>query len=512
MTLWELILRQIRQRSLSSTLTALSVALGVMLVSAILLLQDQMERHFREPGEGYSIVVGAPGSALQLVLNAVYHMDKSPGLMPLRVWPELEANDSVALAVPYALGDAFRGYRVVATTDALFDARFPHPAGEGEEKLLEGRPFAFDREALFEQLEALGARAIAEEAEEAHEGERDAHEEVAHDEDAGEARDEPAAGGEHVDEDVHEHEDEHEEHDEHAGEARDEPAAGGEHGDEDEHEHEHEDVHGGEHGQVVREAVLGYDVAASLGVAVGSEIEPTHGVEGGTVHEHEHLWTVVGILKPTGTPVDRVVFINLDSFFSIEDHAAGALLPGTDEAGLSSVLVFPRGGVHKAILLGSLNRRPELQVADVSEQLRNLFTIVGSVDVLFLVVAILVVILGILSMLVALYNTMNERRREVAILRALGARRRDVFGAIVGEAALLTALGAAAGLLLGHLLVLAARGYIAEVAGFAPEPFAFLPIEAAVLTLVVLGGALAGLVPAWKAYRTDVAAHLKPLS
>ena len=92
------------------------------------------------------------------------------------------------------------------------------------------------------------------------------------------------------------------------------------------------------------------------------------------------------------------------------------------------------------------------------------------------------------------------------------ARRRDVFGAIVGEAALLTALGAAAGLLLGHLLVLAARGYIAEVAGFAPEPFAFLPIEAAVLTLVVLGGALAGLVPAWKAYRTDVAAHLKPLS
>ena len=245
MTLWELILRQIRQRSLSSTLTALSVALGVMLVSAILLLQDQMERHFREPGEGYSIVVGAPGSALQLVLNAVYHMDKSPGLMPLRVWPELEANDSVALAVPYALGDAFRGYRVVATTDALFDARFPHPAGEGEEKLLEGRPFAFDREALFEQLEALGARAIAEEAEEAHEGERDAHEEVAHDEDAGEARDEPAAGGEHVDEDVHEHEDEHEEHDEHAGEARDEPAAGGEHGDEDEHEHEHEDVHEG---------------------------------------------------------------------------------------------------------------------------------------------------------------------------------------------------------------------------------------------------------------------------
>ncbi len=566
MSLWQLILRQLRQRSLSSVLTALSVALGVMLVSAILLLQHQMERHFLEPGRGYSIVVGAPGSALQLVLNGVYHMDKSPGLLPMRTWLELEEDDSVALAVPYAVGDSFHGYRVVATTDALFDQRFPHPAGEGDAKLAEGRPFHFSRERLFETLEGLGAaRLTAQEAAEETgpldvfvraDGTYAINDEavaLAAVGDAAGARavhvlaeaEAPypavmalvealrAAGAgdvqllvsEHEDEHEHEHEHEHEgegegkgegehAHDEHAQDehAHDEHAQDEHAHDEhahDEHEHEHE--HGHDH-DAVMEAVLGAEVAAAMGIHVGDEIEPTHGVEGGTAHDHEHLWKVVGILKPTGTPVDRVVFINLDSFFAIDEHAAGALLPGTQEAGLSTVLVFPRPGVHKAMLLSKLNRRPDLQVADVNEQVRNLFTIVGSVDVIFLLVSVLVVLIGVLSILVAIYNTMSERRREVAILRAIGAHRRTVFGAIVGEATLLTVLGALGGLLLGHALVWVAAGRVEEAAGFRPEAWMLLSVELLVLVVVTTAGALAGIVPAWKAYRTDVAESLRPLS
>ncbi len=164
------------------------------------------------------------------------------------------------------------------------------------------------------------------------------------------------------------------------------------------------------------------------------------------------------------------------------------------------------------MLLSSLNRRPELSVADVSEQIRNLFSIVGSVDTVLLLVSILVVVLGVLSILVAIYNTMNERRREVAIMRAIGARRNTVFGAIVGEAAALTSLGAVVGLLLGHLLVYLAGGSVEEAAGFTPNAFRFLPIEIGITMVVVVGGAMAGLVPALKAYRTDVAKHLKPLS
>ena len=584
MTLWQLIVRQIRLRGLSSTLTALSVSLGVMLVTSILLLQHQMEEHFLKPGRGYHVVVGAPGSALQLVLNAVYHMDKSPGLMPMRWWPVLEANDSVALAVPYCLGDSFRGYRVVGTTEALFDRRFPHPEGEGDEKLEDGRMFRFDREALFRRLRGLGSTGFDPTQPEAPDV---SVVEIAID-DAGNL----LLGGEPVSLDALEPESRDDVRvtaSERAdlgplinrlrdrvvriqiGPDSEGPALAlrvGEtearlYGDPIRAAGIHDalralgadaraslttaedttdqalaqtllavrsagvtsiEIHGRvqatevevaeppplSHG--VFEAVLGWEVAHELGVRVGDEIEPTHGVEGGHAHDHVHLWTVVGILKRTDTPVDKVVWINMDSFFGIEEHLEGALIPGTRDAGLSSILLFPRPGVHKAMLLSSLNREPELSVADVSEQIRNLFSIVGSVDTIFMIVSVMVVILGVLSILVAIYNTMSERRREVAILRAIGARRMTVFGAIVGEAAALTLLGAIAGLILGHLLVLASAGRVEEAAGFVPEAFVFLPIEALVAAIVVAGGALAGLVPAWKAYRTDVAQNLRPLA
>jgi len=446
-TLLGLVWRNLQLRALSSTLTALGVALGTMLVTAILILQAALAQHYEAPGRGYGIVVGAPGSALQLVLSAIYHVDDAPGLMPMRVWWELEADDSVALAVPYAVGDAFRGYRVVATTDAFFDRRSPQPAGEGAAKLAEGRPFHFDRARLDATLAALGA----------------------------ELGEDPG----HVGED-HEDGEDHRDGEEHQG-------------DDDRFE-----------------AVVGAEVARALGVRVGDRIEPTHGVEGGRVHDEEHLWEVVGILKPTDTAVDRLVLIPLDSFFAIEDHRGGALLPGTREPGLSAVLVFPRPGVHKVMLLSRLNRRPEIQVADVHEEVRNLFAIVGSVDVLFLLVAILVVVVGVLSVLVALYNSMNERRREVAILRAIGAPRRWVLGSVVTEAMAITALGALAGVALGHLLVAVSASRVEATAGFRPAALTFVPAELAVIALVVVGGALAGLGPAWKAYRTDVAENLRP--
>lgn len=582
MTLWQLIVRQIRLRGLSSTLTALSVSLGVMLVTSILLLQHQMEEHFLKPGRGYHVVVGAPGSALQLVLNAVYHMDKSPGLMPMRWWPVLEENDSVALAVPYCLGDSFRGYRVVGTTDALFDRRFPHPEGEGDEKLEDGRMFNFDREALFRRLRGLGSEGFDPTQPEIEELAELA---IAID-DAGVLRVEDAPieldalqPEPHVRVTASERADlgalvnrlRAEVVTIHVGPDSEGPSlalrigerearlygnpmsdaairaelqslgegarasltTGEDTGDDAiastlrtlrdagvasieihglVHETEVEIAEPPPLSHGVFEAVLGWEVAHQLGVRVGDEIEPTHGVEGGHAHDHVHLWNVVGILKRTHTPVDKVVWINMDSFFGIEEHLEGALIPGTRDAGLSSILLFPRPGVHKAMLLSSLNREPELSVADVSEQIRNLFSIVGSVDTIFMIVSVMVVILGVLSILVAIYNTMSERRREVAILRAIGARRMTVFGAIVGEAALLTLIGALAGLILGHLLVLASAGRVEEAAGFVPQAFVFLPIEAMVAAIVVAGGALAGLVPAWKAYRTDVAQNLRPLA
>ncbi|MEY2929737.1 MAG: hypothetical protein RL033_486 [Pseudomonadota bacterium] len=432
MRIHQLILRNVLQHRLSSGLTLLNVALGALLLSAILLLRSATERSFLGPSRGYSLVVGPPGSRLELVLNTVFQMGQSPGLLAYEAFEELEQNPATELAVPYAVGDSFRGYRVVGTSEAFFAPRFPQPAASDTAgKFSQGRPFQVDRAGLHRQLEAI------------------------------------ARGG--------------------AGE----PASPG---------------------VPVLEAVLGASVARQLGIQLGDQIEPTHGVEGGgTAHEHQLLWTVVGILTPTATPVDELVLINLDSFFRISDHRGG-VIPENGKPAISAVLLFPKPGVHKALLLAQLSKRTQLQVADVDGEVRRLFRIVGNVDRIFLLIAGLVVWVGVVSVSVGIYNTLAARRRDLAILRILGARRRTLFGMLIGEAALLSALGGVLGMGLGHVLVAAGAGWIERSSGVRPGSLWPLPEEALALVLLVLAGAISGLLPALRAYRSDVAAHLAPVS
>jgi putative ABC transport system permease protein len=128
----------------------------------------------------------------------------------------------------------------------------------------------------------------------------------------------------------------------------------------------------------------------------------------------------------------------------------------------------------------------------------------------FFAIAILVVLVGVVSVSVAIYNTLAARRREFAILRILGASRRTVFGILVGEAGLLSALGALVGIAAGHLVVASTAGIIERSAGFHPSALVLLPEEGVAYLLVVAAGALGGLLPAFEAYRSDVASHLVP--
>lgn len=473
MTLFGMVRRSLAQRPLGTALTALSVALGVMLISAIVALEHQFKENYRNQGSGYPLVVGARGSPLQLVLNVVYHRDKSTGNIPFSVYRELKDDRGVKLAVPYAVGDAFRGFRVVGTTNAIFDPVF-RPLPDVALRVREGgRQFRFDEKELDEAIAKIETLAAA----------------------MGVKPATANGAGDH------------------------------DHGTEDEHDHEGCDDPTHDHGPKM-EAVVGSVVAEQLKIQLGQKIEPTHGVEGGKAHDHEHLWTVVGILEPTGTALDRVVFINLDSFYGISEHQAGAKLPGTDEAGLSSIILYPRGGVLKATLMGKLSKRTDLQVASPSEEIRGLLDIVGNVDKSFLIVAVLVVIVGVLSVGVALYNTMNERRREIAILRAIGARGATIVAQLVGEACVIALIGSLAGLLLGRLLMTLARDPIARVSGFAPDPWVLTPFppgiaspwplafcaELVIVVLVVIVSAIAGLLPALKGYKTDIASNLAPHS
>lgn len=432
----QLVRRNLYRHRVGSGLTALNVALGALLVSVVLLLRSATAEAFLLPSRGYSLVVGPPGSRLELVLNTIFHRGQSPGLLAMGVLDQLERHASTQLAVPYAVGDTFRGFRVVGTTDAFFDPRFPYPkAASPGAKLASGRPLRSSRQALRSALDALVA---------------------------------PGA--------------------QHPAVAAATPAPGA----------------------PANEAVVGAAVAAALDVRVGDRIEPTHGLDGGAVaHREQSLWDVVGVLAQTGTPIDELVLINLDSFFRIADHAGGVIAE-SNEPGLSAVLVFPKPGVHKALLLSELNKYNTLEVADVDAEVRALLALVGDVDRVFFAIAVLVVLVGVASVAVAIYNTLAARQREFAILRLLGARRRTVFGILVGEAGLLSALGGLVGLGAGHLVVALAAGAIERSAGFRPSALVLLPEEIAAYLLVIVAGSIGGLLPAVAAYRSDAASQLGP--
>ena len=429
-----LIARNLRRRPLATALTTLSVALGVGLFAAIGALRRSAQEGFQRSAALCDMVVGAKGSPLQLVLNALYHVGTSPGNVPFAVYEEVHAAPGVLWAVPLAVGDSYEGQRIVGTTSALFEkTELP---GLGRLRFAEGGPFAYTFEELVE---------------------------------------------------FHHHLEAHR----------------------DDHGHDH---HGEVEGLFV--AVAGAQAARAAGLRVGSTFVPAHDVQGGPgAEQHEDAPTrVVGVLEPTGTPLDRAIYMPLGAFYAIEGHqpAEGSTFGGTrDPLGLSAVLVRtnPNAGFYGLSLWRKLNDRLDAQAARPADEVRNLFAVVGNVDTVLRAVAALVVAVALAGVLVAIYNTMGARRREFAVLRALGAHRRTVLALVMGESAAIASLGGVLGLILAWAGIAAASGRVRELTGVAVNVAPGAP-EVLLLIAVTAVGALAGLIPALSAYRTEAARHL----
>jgi putative ABC transport system permease protein len=255
------------------------------------------------------------------------------------------------------------------------------------------------------------------------------------------------------------------------------------------------------------EAILGATVAGASGLQVGDSFVASHGLDAplaGSEHR-EAPWRVAGILERTGAPTDRVVLIPLEAFWAMEGHDAAA---GRKDRQVSAVLVKTRNAVFTRLLFGEIRASADAQPAFPFQEVRHLFDLVGNADRLLLAVAALVVAVAALGILVSMVNTMNERRRDLALMRALGARRRVVAGLLVGEAALVGAIGAGLGLALGHGIIAAGADRLGDWSGVRIRPFVFAPEEVLVFGGAVLLCALAGLLPAVMAYRSDVASGL----
>lgn len=484
MSFWKIAWRNIEQRALASSLTALSMALGVALMVTVLVIHSVTVRQFEQSARGYHRIVGGKGGALQLVLSTVYHIGKPLYPIPYTYYqkflPGGEFSDVTELAIPLCLGDSYEApdgtfFRVVGTTPELFDK-----IEYGTKR--DGTPLKYE----FEE----GGRNL-----------RDAT-----------------------------------------------------------------NLTGEEFHEAAFEAVVGSVVAAHAGLKLGDEIQPTHGL-GAEGHKHDGF-PIVGILKPTGTANDRAVFINIEGFYLLEDHASkphdehgeetistsSEAAPATvaeaggadaspdenfeqqsvastqehddehghehahaheplpiDQRKVTSILVLCNSPFGPTVLENFIDKAndPIAQtVAPASEIAVMMDTFVGPVRIILLVLTVLIVIVAGISILVSIYNSMSERAHDIAVMRALGASRKAVMGIVLIESILLAIGGGIIGILLGHALVGLASPYVLERTGVVLGWTQFDWRELVLIPALVILASLVGFLPALAAYRTDVAKSL----
>ena len=268
------------------------------------------------------------------------------------------------------------------------------------------------------------------------------------------------------------------------------------------------------------DTVIGADVAKALGYHIGDKIIVSHGF-GSIAAKHDNLpFVVTGILTKTGTPVDRTVHISLRAIEAIHvDWRSGYKIPGqtTKLAKLLRMKLRPRS--ITAALVGLKSRlqafRFQRFVNDYSAEpisavlpgvaLHELWSLVGTAETALLIVSLMVVITAILGMITMILATLNERRREIAILRSVGAGPRTVIGLLVSETTILTLLGIALGIVALYGVLIVARPAIDTAYGIYLDIAAPSPREWLALGAIALVGCLAGLVPAWRAYRLSLA-------
>ena len=443
--------KSIRQRWLASFLTGLSVALGVALMVAVLVLNGVVGELFSQSGSGYDLIVGPKGSELQLVLSTIYRIDRPIENLPWRYYKELSEHKYVERAIPVNLGDTTQigNFPIVGTTPQYFLVDYTP-----------GNSF---------RVRGDGLRGTW-------------------------------------------------------------------------------------------DAVIGSQVARKNGWDIGSQFRMIHA--GQDDHVHDELFTVKGILAPTGTPNDRTVFVHIDGFFALaghekpleealkreadffgedvetlrerykddiahaqaeaEAHASGdhghdhghAHFVSDLQKEVTSILLVMKGDDLKRSMVtfdlqAQLKEGLKAQGVNPVQVMSRLMTnLVGNIRLAFLYLTGLIIVVSGIGIFVSIYNSMSERRREIAIMRALGARRQTVFSIVLLESLLLCLVGGLAGIALGHGIVFVAAPIIEARSGLLIDPAAFNPLELIVIPAMIVMATLVGFLPGMTAYRTDVAESL----
>jgi putative ABC transport system permease protein len=269
------------------------------------------------------------------------------------------------------------------------------------------------------------------------------------------------------------------------------------------------------------DAVIGAEVARKLHYRLGQEIVLAHGAGAVSFVQHaDKPFHIVGILKRTGTPIDQTVHVSLQAIEAIHvDYRDGAPLPGhhisaeqarsmdLEPKAITAFLVGLHSKVATFRLQRWINEYPEEPLLAIlpGVALQELWDMIGVGERALLAVSTMVLLVGLTGMLTVLLASLNERRRELAILRSVGARPWQLFLLMVSEASCLTALGAVFGIGLLYLVLLIARPFIESQFGLQLGVGMLTPHELNLLVLLMGGGLLIGAIPAWRAYRYSLA-------
>jgi putative ABC transport system permease protein len=466
MSFWKIAWRNLQQRALASSLTGLSMALGVALMIVVIVIHAVGVRQFSQDAQGYHLIVGPKGGKMQLVLNTVYHLSQ-----PIEnvhwyyykefVQPKGRFRKYTRTAIPYCLGDSYttesQRFRIVGTIPELFDEL---SYGNGKDYAFrEGRNFR--REGYFEAV--IGSVVAY------HTG---------------------LAVGDTF----------HASH-----------GIGG----------ETSDLHDDEAFEIVgileptgtaNDRALFVNLEGFFLLGDGQHALSEEQVQKRLRELAADRGTTVEVMEAelAGNLPQPEAEATESGEQEGEHHAREPLSERRRE--VTSILVLAEddtGGLIAAQLENIINEGPSAQaVSPISEVESLMQNIVGWVHLVLLVMSILIVVVAGISILVSIYNSMSERSHDIAVMRALGASRTAVMAIILTESILLSLCGGLLGIALGHGLIGLAAPYVEARTGVALGVFQFDKAELILVPALVVLASIVGFLPALAAYRTDVAKSL----
>ncbi len=388
-------------RPLAAILNIVLLSLGIAMITILILLRNQLEEKISENARGIDLVVGAKGSPMQLILCNIFHVDFPTGNIKLVDAEKICRNRLVRNAVPLALGDSYRDFRIIGTLRAYADMY-------------------------------------------------------------------------------------------------------------------HAELASGSWFSKPMETVIGANVAATL--KIGDQFESNHGLSAeGHAHE-ERAFVVTGVMKTTNTVMDNLILTPVESVWLVHDMPVpvtndsttgrSKLVPSVSASDstieITSVLIEYRSPMGAIQLPRMVNAESALQAASPAFETVRLFSILGIGFDIVNGFAYLLIVISALSIFIALYNALKERKYDLAIMRTMGSTKTKLFLTIIMEGVMLTLLGCLTGLTIGHSVLLILSQAVEEFGKAGVSGLFFYAEEWIILAASLLLGIVCSAIPAIQVYRTDI--------